>query len=49
MPHFWTEECNDINSVLFVAKDGLSPEGFIGSAQPSSTNPQTACVTTPTN
>jgi hypothetical protein len=46
---FWTEEFNDINSVLFVAKDALSPKGFIGSAQPSSTSPQTVCVTTPTN
>ena len=46
---FWTEEWNDLNSVLIVAKDGLSPKGYIGSVQPTSTSPQTVCVTTPTN
>ena len=46
---FWTEEFNDSNSVLFVAKDGTSPKGYIGAAQPSSTNTEAICVTTPIN
>jgi hypothetical protein len=49
--HSGVDTCPDGSErlVLFVAKDALSPKGFIGSAQPSSTSPQTVCVTTPTN
>ena len=46
---FWTEEWNDNGTVLIVAKDAQSPNGFIGSTTSGSTTPQAICVTTPTN